>query len=225
MDLSEFFSLCGAMSPLGKLVLASDLNIAAAYFAIPISLLVVRRHRLDDLPYPWLFLMFAGFIVTCGLTHLVHAYQMPFTTFEHTLTEAWVKATCAFLSVVTAGALIWIMPTALRMISPLERAAQLERIVEERTKEKEALAREINHRLGNFLQIVRSAVRMEQRQIDQASNPSLSRIAGVVDELGRRYHQDTAAWISKHALEAGALTESSGTDTLTDTAELGAQKS
>ena len=43
MDFATYVQLCGAMSPLGKVVLASDLSIAAAYFAIPIGLLLVWR--------------------------------------------------------------------------------------------------------------------------------------------------------------------------------------
>lgn len=133
--LGSYVALCGAMSPLGKITLFSDLRIALAYFAIPIGLLVVRRRRLADLPYPWMFGFFAAFIVACGLTHLVHALEMPWTTFEHTLSEAIVKVVCAVLSIGTAIALIAIMPAALRLVSPSERRAELERLVNERTQE------------------------------------------------------------------------------------------
>ena len=45
----------------------SDALIAVAYFAIPIALLVLARRR-RELPFPWLFVMFAAFITACGLT-------------------------------------------------------------------------------------------------------------------------------------------------------------
>ncbi|MFN3891920.1 MAG: histidine kinase dimerization/phosphoacceptor domain -containing protein [Beijerinckiaceae bacterium] len=189
--LESYFALCGGMSPLGKVVLASDLGIALAYFAIPVGLLIVWRRRLDDLPYPWMFALFAAFIVACGLTHAVHALQMPWTTFEHTVAEAALKATCAALSIGTAIALIAIMPKALRLVSPRARRAELERQVRERTSENRELLREINHRLGNQLQVIASAVRIERRRAtEEGDRAALGRIAAVVDELVSSYHAD-----------------------------------
>jgi hypothetical protein len=189
MNLTEYFALCGAMSPIGQLVLAGDLSIALAYFAIPIGLLVVMRKRLDDIPYPWMFALFAAFIVTCGLTHLVHALQMPYTTFEHTRLEAVVKTVCAVLSVGTAAALIAIMPRALRMASPRERRLELERQVAERTRENVELLREINHRLGNQLQVMGAVVRIELRRTSAPGERSLlKRIGAVVEDLSLSYH-------------------------------------
>ena len=190
MNFSEYFALCGAMSPLGKLVLAGDLSIAAAYFAIPVGLLVVAGKRVKDIPYPWMLTFFAAFIVACGLTHLVHALQMPYTTFEHTVLEAVVKTVCAVLSVVTAVALIVIMPRVLRMASPRERALQLEREVAVRTEQNVLLLREINHRLGNQLQIMGSLVRLEKRKATDAGERAvIERIGAVVDDLARSYHE------------------------------------
>lgn len=191
----SYFALCGSMSPLGKVVLASDLGIALAYFAIPTGLLVVWRRRLDDLPYPWMFAFFAAFIVACGLTHLVHALQMPWTTFEHTTAEAVVKAMCAALSIGTAIALIVIMPKVLSLVSPRARREELERQVDERTAENRELLREINHRLGNQLQVMASAVRLERRKArDEAERSALGRIAAVMDELVRVYDTEQARY-------------------------------
>ncbi|MDP2355993.1 MAG: histidine kinase dimerization/phosphoacceptor domain -containing protein [Beijerinckiaceae bacterium] len=190
MNPFDFLALCGAMSPLGKLVLAGDLSIALAYFAIPIGLIMVLRKRLLDIPYPWMLALFAAFIVACGLTHLVHALQMPYTTFEHTVLEATVKTICAALSVVTAMALIAIVPRALRIASPRERALELEREVAARTAENVRLLREINHRLGNQLQIMGSLVRLERRKaVGQAERAVVERIGAVVSDLARSYHE------------------------------------
>ena len=203
IDLRTYVELCGAMSPLGKLVLASDLSIAAAYFAIPVGLLIVWRKRLQDLPYPWMFVLFAAFIVACGMTHLVHAYLMPFTTFEHTPAEALVKVICAALSVVTAGALIAVMPRALKLISPRERSAQLERQVAQRTQENTELLRELNHRLGNQLQVMMSLVRVEKRRATEASElQALDRVQTVLDDLVRAYHIEEARY---RGLPSGSL--------------------
>ena len=190
MDPFNYFALCGAMSPLGKLVLAGDLGIALSYFAIPVSLLVVQRKRLRDIPYPWMLALFAAFIVACGLTHLIHALQMPYTTFEHTVLEATVKTICAALSIITAIAMFIVVLRALRMVSPRERALELEKEVAARTAENMLLLREINHRLGNQLQIMGSLVRIERRKaVSPEERAVVERIGVVVDDLARGYHE------------------------------------
>ena len=104
--------------------------------------------------------------------------------------EAGVKAVCAVLSIITAAALIAVMPTALRMISPRERQLKLEAEVTERTRENGELVREINHRLGNQLQIMSSAVRIERRRAGGAEELKiLQRLSAVVDDLAREYHE------------------------------------
>ena len=190
MIISDFISLCGSMSPIGKLVLACDLGIAAAYLAIPIGLLVVWRYRIEDLPYPWMFALFSAFIVACGITHLVHALEMPFTTFEHTTAEATSVVVCALLSSGTASALIAVMPQALRMISPKQRQLALEAEIDRRLHENRELIREINHQLGNQLQIMSSAVRMELRSAEsEEALESLGQLETVLNGLVQNYRQ------------------------------------
>ncbi len=48
----------------------SDGLIALAYVWIPITLIAVWRRR-DDIPFNWTLLCFAGFIVSCGVTHVM----------------------------------------------------------------------------------------------------------------------------------------------------------
>ena len=48
----------------------SDLVIALSYFLIPVALIYLIRVR-RDLIYPWMFLLFGLFIVSCGATHLL----------------------------------------------------------------------------------------------------------------------------------------------------------
>ena len=205
---ANYFARCGAMSPLGKVSLLSDFGIAIAYFAIPVALLIVRRRRGIDLPYPWLFAMFAAFIVACGLTHLVHALQMPWTTFEHTLAEATAKALCALLSIGTAAALIAIMPTALRLISPRERQEELESEIKKRTAENRHLVREMNHRLGNQMQVMTSLVRIERRRAREASQIKLlGRIEGTLNDLVSSYHDEEERYKGAAATRDGVIGE------------------
>ena len=57
------------------LQVVSDSLTAAAYFAIPVVLILfVRRRR--DLLFSWMFVLFGVFIVACGSTHLMEVWNL-----------------------------------------------------------------------------------------------------------------------------------------------------
>jgi PAS domain S-box-containing protein len=87
--------------------------IAAAYFSIPLSLAYLV-HKRADLPFNWVFLLFAAFIVACGVTHLVGVITLwyPFYWFAGA-----VKAVTALVSVAAAVAVVYLMPRLLAMPS------------------------------------------------------------------------------------------------------------
>ncbi|KAF0171386.1 MAG: response regulator [Limisphaerales bacterium] len=112
----------------------SDSFIALAYYSIPLTLVYFTRKR-RDLPYPWMFLMFGGFIVACGTTHLMEIWSIWHGTYW--LSGA-IKAITAALSVATAILLVRLVPQALLLRGPAELArlnAELESRVRERTDE------------------------------------------------------------------------------------------
>jgi len=93
---------------------ASDLLIAVSYFTIPFTLLYfVRRRR--DIPFNWMVVCFAIFIVACGTTHL-----MEIVVIWHPLywLSGGIKAVTALASVPTAILLARLVPAALRLPSP-----------------------------------------------------------------------------------------------------------
>ncbi|WP_017715758.1 PAS domain S-box protein [Kamptonema formosum] len=98
--------------------IASDSLIALAYYSIPIALFYFA-HKRRDLPYPWIFLLFGVFIVSCGTTHLMEIW-----TLWHPLywIAGWLKAFTAFVSLLTAAVLVPLIPRLLALASP----AQLE---------------------------------------------------------------------------------------------------
>jgi hypothetical protein len=73
-DSSQFMtrSHCGGgwTPEMEKLYIASNLVISFAYLEIPILLWFLYRKKREDLPAPWILVMFITFIVLCGLTHL-----------------------------------------------------------------------------------------------------------------------------------------------------------
>ncbi|HBE19389.1 MAG TPA: hybrid sensor histidine kinase/response regulator [Cyanobacteria bacterium UBA11149] len=134
-------------SELMWLHIISDSLIFLAYYSIPITLIYFVQKR-KDLPFDWIFLLFGGFIISCGTTHIIEIW-----TLWHPI--YWIsgalKAFTAGISILTAILLVAIIPKALAVPSPsqleaanreLEKAKiELERRVEERTGQiREAMA-------------------------------------------------------------------------------------
>ena len=109
---------------------ASDSLIAAAYFSIPITLYYFIRKR-PDVKLRGLILMFAGFILACGMTHLLSVWDIWHSAYR---LEGLVKSITAALSVATAIAVVWLGPALVKVASP----AQLEVINQRLRAESEA---------------------------------------------------------------------------------------
>lgn len=205
--IQRIIEFCSSDTTMFWLVVGSDLAIASAYFAIPITMAIVLRHRRADIPYPWLWLLFVVFIVACGMTHIVHVLSA-FAGAEYLRLHAAITAFTALASVGTALAFAYIIPQIKDLPSPLQQRAELERLVTERTKQKDALIREINHRIGNQLQIISSLVHVEQRRSD---NPdclaALDRIKGVLktmsDEHSRMSMRDYLDEAERRSIVSG----------------------
>ncbi|WP_445628664.1 EAL domain-containing protein [Nostoc sp. DSM 114167] len=132
----------------------SDSLIALAYYSIPITLFYLVRKR-QDLPFNWIFLLFAIFIVTCGTTHLMNIWTLWYPTYW---LSGCIKAITAVVSLYTASELIPLIPKALAFPSSaqLEAANQeLEQEISEHKQaelalqEREAMLRRIGDNLPN----------------------------------------------------------------------------
>lgn len=124
---------------------ASDSAIALSYFLIPISLVNLVRRR-ANLVYPWMFLLFGLFILSCGTTHLLAVWTLwtPIYRFD-----GLVKALTAISSLLTAVLLIRLSPSILAIPSPAQLRlvnAQLSDEIAERRRA-EAEVRELNVKL------------------------------------------------------------------------------
>jgi len=97
-----------------ELHVLSDALIALSYFSIPISLAwFVRRRR--DIDFRWMFLLFAIFILACGMTHLLEVWNVWHSAYW---LSGSVKLITAIASVPTAFLLTRLMPQALSLPSP-----------------------------------------------------------------------------------------------------------
>jgi hypothetical protein len=187
--LEPLIQLCTSATGLFWLVLASDVSIAVAYFAIPVTMAVVLRQRRDDIPYPWLWILFVLFIVACGLTHSAHAFSAA-TGGEYLWMHAAIGLFCSLTSVGTAVAFTFILPQIKMLPSPAQQRAALEKLVAERSSEKDQLIREINHRVGNQLQIVSSLVSIETRRTENGeAQDILGRLKTELDKMAHEHRE------------------------------------
>ena len=94
----------------------SDVVITLAYFSIPIAILLIVSKRKATLAFKWVYVMFAAFILLCGLTHLVAIIVLwePIYRFEGLL-----KATTAGVSIATAFLIMPILPQIIKIMTQI----------------------------------------------------------------------------------------------------------
>ncbi|MGI2907887.1 ATP-binding protein [Tolypothrix sp. VBCCA 56010] len=156
--------------------LLSDAFIALAYFSIPITLFFFVRQR-RDLPFDWIFLLFAAFIVACGTTHLMEIWTLWYPTYW--LSGA-IKAVTAMVSVFTALQLVPLVPQALALPSP----AQLEQANQQ-------LQIQIKERLRVELELRKYQDNLEQL-VAQRTNELIQTNAQLQQEIVERQHTEAA---------------------------------
>jgi diguanylate cyclase (GGDEF)-like protein/PAS domain S-box-containing protein len=147
---------------------ATDSIIALSYFSIPFALWYFAKHR-PDVSQRWLILLFAIFIVACGLTHVLDVINI-WTPYYWA--NAITRIFTAIASLTTAIMLWKIMPQALKAPSALQMAiinkkleeshSELETHVEERTRELSLALKESN-RFRNALDKISAFVFMKDR--------------------------------------------------------------
>ncbi|MBD2461740.1 response regulator [Oscillatoria sp. FACHB-1407] len=135
--------------------LLSDSFIGLAYYSIPLTLSYFVRRR-QDLPFNWIFLLFAAFIVACGTTHLMEVWTLWHPVYWF---SGAIKVFTAIVSVFTAVQLIPLVPKALALPSPaqLEQANrelklyqnQLEDLVAARTAELVAANQQLQQEISD----------------------------------------------------------------------------
>ena len=93
-------------------------------------------------------------------------------------------------SVGTAIAFAFILPQIKMLPSPAQQRVALAKLVSQRTSEKDQLIREINHRVGNQLQIISSLLSLESRKTenDEALD-ILSRLKTELDKMAQVHRE------------------------------------
>ncbi|WP_203074417.1 sensor histidine kinase [Falsiroseomonas ponticola] len=177
--------VCTLTDPdLAWLHLLSDIGTGLAYFSIPAALVVFAIRR-QDLAYPWVFGLFALFIIACGATHFAHAWAM---FHPNPLAEGLIKAFCAAVSIATAITLWPLLPRLLALPSPAALAREVEerRAAERRALDSEARTAAFIDNLAEALFVLRVEGRGE-RFVTETVNPAYERLFGLpaAQVLGR----------------------------------------
>jgi PAS domain S-box-containing protein len=120
----------------GWLHITSDLLVFGAYAAIPISIAAYILVKKQELAFRKLYWLFAGFILSCGLTHLIDAtlFWQPWYRLSGS-----VKLVTAIVSWATVFALVRTLPVAMRLPGTAKLAERLMEEVEERKRSENAL--------------------------------------------------------------------------------------
>ena len=142
--------------PLVWLHVISDSVIALSYASIPITLVYFVRKR-RDVPFHWIFLAFGTFIIACGATHVMEIWTL--WTAVYWLAGV-IKAVTALASIITAAALITLVPKALKLpsLAELHNVNQsLGREIVDRKRAEDAL-RISQARLARILDIADDAI-------------------------------------------------------------------
>lgn len=121
-------------------MVTSNAMIALAYFSIPFAL--ARFLRLQrGLPFGWMFVLFSGFIFSCGLTHLIDIVNLYRPVYR---LDAVLMAITAVISLATAAALFPLVPTASAYITRNHKLDSALRTLNEELQEATALLAQRN---------------------------------------------------------------------------------
>jgi len=155
----------------------SDILIGLAYVAISATLAYMVYKTRRDLPFHWMVLAFGVFIIACGSTHFVEAWNVWHADYWF---AAAVKVITALASVTTAILLPPLVPAILGLLE----AGRLQR------KQKEHLEGEIKQRLAAEADLIKMKDTLEQRVRERTSALSQSNSALTLYET----IFNTSAW-------------------------------
>lgn len=162
----------------------SDAIIAVAYLMIPATLLWFIRKRRTPLSLGWVLVLFAAFIVLCGLSHILGIITVWKPIYYLQGIE---KALTAAVSLATAITIIPLVPKLLAMRSPEELAEANQRLREEIATREQA-ERELKHSLAELNRAVKELEQFAYITSHDLQAP-LRTISGFSQLLTRR-HRD-----------------------------------
>jgi len=160
----------------GWLYILSDITIWIAYFLIPLIILNYLGKKKNGVKFQKVYLLFAAFILLCGLTHFLDAMMFWIPMYR---LNALVRFLTGLVSMLTVYYLFKILPQAFRQKSNVE----LEREVARRIQAEQSLA-EANASLTSFAYIASHDLQEPLRKIRAFSSQVREGYANILDKQG-----------------------------------------
>jgi two-component sensor histidine kinase len=129
----------------------ADSLIGIAYLTISVTLGYLVHKARRDIPFHWMFLAFGLFIIACGGTHFMEVVTIWIPVY---IFSAAVKLFTAVASLTTAAVLPFTVPRVLALVRQAKTSEQTTAKLRASEERKEALLREVHHRVKNNLAII-----------------------------------------------------------------------
>jgi two-component sensor histidine kinase len=129
----------------------ADSLIGISYVAISATLAYLGYKGRRDIPFHWMFLAFGLFILGCGGTHFMEVVTIWIPVY---ILSAGVKLFTAAISLTTAAVLPITVPHAFELVRQARISEQVTSDLRASEERKEALLREVHHRVKNNLAVI-----------------------------------------------------------------------
>ena len=136
----------------------SDTLIGIAYFSISVTLAYLVKKGRRNIPFHWILLAFGVFIIACGATHFMEVVTIWIPVY---IFSAAVKSFTAAASLTTAAVLPFTVPRILMLIQRAKESEQVTASLRASEERKEALLREVHHRVKNNLAVICSLLYLQ----------------------------------------------------------------
>ncbi|HEY6185637.1 MAG TPA: sensor histidine kinase [Terriglobales bacterium] len=157
----------------------ADSLIAIAYLAISVTLGYLGYKGWRDIPFHWMFLAFGLFILACGGTHFMEVVTIWTPVY---ILSAAVKLFTATVSLTTAAVLPFTVPHAFELVMQARISEQVTANLRASEERKEALLREVHHRVKNNLAVICSLFYL------QSTHTKDEQTADIFRDMENRVH-------------------------------------
>jgi two-component sensor histidine kinase len=157
----------------------ADSLIGIAYLAVSATLIYVGYRGRRDIPFPWMFRAFGFFILACGVTHFLEALTVWIPVY---VLSGVAKVFTAVVSLTTAAVLPFSVPHVFELVREAKASELVTAKLRASEERKEALLREVHHRVKNNLAVICSLFYL------QSTHTKDEETAGIFRDMENRVH-------------------------------------